>query len=92
VSSPKSFLVAAQWLNAAHECALAVWRGNVHFKETAEGIWTAELPAGDYKAQVRVTGQRLTELLLQGEASFTVPDDPLSGTLDLGGILRQKAQ
>jgi RNA polymerase sigma factor (sigma-70 family) len=75
----------------------ANWRVSVYcpaadFKETAEGIWTAELPAGDYKAQVRVTGQRLTELLLQGEAAFAIPDDPVSGTLDLGEIPLQKAR
>lgn len=62
------------------------------FKEMADGTWTAELAGGDYKAQVRVTGQRLTELLLQGEASFTIPGDPVSGTLDLGEILLHQAK
>ena len=62
-----------------------------NFKETTEGIWTAELPAGAYKAQAHVSGQRFTEVLWQGEAPFTVPDDPVSGPLDLGEILLQKA-
>ena len=66
-----------------------------NFKETAEGIWTAELPAGTYKAQAHVTGRQangsLGERLFHGEAPFTVPDDPISGPLDLGEIVLQKA-
>jgi RNA polymerase sigma factor (sigma-70 family) len=69
------------------------------FKETSEGNWTAELPAGNRKLSAQVfalkpgdSRPRTYVTLFQGKAAFSVPDDATSGTLDLGEIQLEKAQ